>query len=47
MQDRPLGVAAFLADYAEAGVAHFVLRFVGEHERHLEAVAGARAALGW
>jgi alkanesulfonate monooxygenase SsuD/methylene tetrahydromethanopterin reductase-like flavin-dependent oxidoreductase (luciferase family) len=41
------GVATFLADYAEAGVTHFVLRFVGEHERHLEAVSAARATLGW
>jgi probable F420-dependent oxidoreductase len=41
------GVAAILADYAKAGVAHFVLRFVGEHEHHLEAVTAARVALGW
>jgi alkanesulfonate monooxygenase SsuD/methylene tetrahydromethanopterin reductase-like flavin-dependent oxidoreductase (luciferase family) len=41
------GVATLLAAYAQAGVAHFVRRFVGEHERHLEAVATARAALKW
>ena len=40
------GAAEWLAGYARAGVGHFVLRFVGDHERHLEAVAGIRAQLG-
>ncbi|MGA9866866.1 MAG: LLM class flavin-dependent oxidoreductase [Acetobacteraceae bacterium] len=40
------GAAERLAGYARAGVGHFVLRFVGDHERHLEAVAGIRAQLG-
>lgn len=41
------GAADWLAAYAEAGVTHFVIRFTGDHERHLEAVAGIRAELGW
>ena len=41
------GLRALLAEYAQAGVQHFVLRFAGAHERHLEALAAARAALGW
>jgi alkanesulfonate monooxygenase SsuD/methylene tetrahydromethanopterin reductase-like flavin-dependent oxidoreductase (luciferase family) len=41
------GVAELFVDHAKAGVTHFVLRFVGEHERHLEAVATVRATLGW
>jgi alkanesulfonate monooxygenase SsuD/methylene tetrahydromethanopterin reductase-like flavin-dependent oxidoreductase (luciferase family) len=40
-------VADRLAAYAEAGLTHVVLRFVGDHERQLEAVAGIRATLGW
>ena len=41
------GVAAWLDGYARAGVGHLVLRFAGEHERHLEAVAAVRRSLGW
>ena len=33
------GVAAWLDGYAKAGASHLVLRFAGDHERHLEAVA--------
>jgi alkanesulfonate monooxygenase SsuD/methylene tetrahydromethanopterin reductase-like flavin-dependent oxidoreductase (luciferase family) len=40
-------VAAWLDGYARAGAGHLVLRFAGEHERHLEAVAAARRTLGW
>jgi alkanesulfonate monooxygenase SsuD/methylene tetrahydromethanopterin reductase-like flavin-dependent oxidoreductase (luciferase family) len=40
-------VAAWLAGYAQAGAAHLVLRFAGEHERHLDALAAVRAGLGW
>jgi alkanesulfonate monooxygenase SsuD/methylene tetrahydromethanopterin reductase-like flavin-dependent oxidoreductase (luciferase family) len=41
------GLAAWLHDYADAGAGHLVLRFAGEHERHLEAVAAVRRTLGW
>ena len=41
------GVAAWLRGYADAGAGHLVLRFAGEHERHLEAVAVVRRTLGW
>ncbi len=40
-------VADWLAGYAEAGLTHFVIRFTGDHERQLEAVADIRAKLGW
>jgi probable F420-dependent oxidoreductase len=42
----PTAARDWLAAYAEAGVEHFVLRFAGDHERHLELVAGLRAGLG-
>ncbi len=35
------GVAEWLNTYAEAGASHLVLRFAGDHERHLEAIAKA------
>jgi alkanesulfonate monooxygenase SsuD/methylene tetrahydromethanopterin reductase-like flavin-dependent oxidoreductase (luciferase family) len=41
------GLAAWLDGYACAGAGHLVLRFAGEHERHLEAVATVRRTLGW
>lgn len=41
------GVAAWLDGYAKAGAGHLVLRFAGEHERHLEALAKVKASLGW
>jgi probable F420-dependent oxidoreductase len=40
-------VADWLARYAEAGLTHFVMRFTGDHERQLEAIARIRAELGW
>jgi alkanesulfonate monooxygenase SsuD/methylene tetrahydromethanopterin reductase-like flavin-dependent oxidoreductase (luciferase family) len=40
----PAGVAEWLNSYAEAGASHLVLRFAGDHERHLEAVAKLRHA---
>jgi alkanesulfonate monooxygenase SsuD/methylene tetrahydromethanopterin reductase-like flavin-dependent oxidoreductase (luciferase family) len=40
------GAAEWLAGYARAGAAHLVLRFAGDHERHLELMAQARAAIG-
>ena len=43
----PLAAAAeWIAGYARAGADHMVLRFAGDHERHLEALARARAAIG-
>lgn len=39
------GVATWLAGYAQAGASHLVLRFAGEHERHLEALAKVRESL--
>ncbi len=38
----PGGLADLLARYAEAGVQHFVLRFAGDHDRHLDAITRAR-----
>ncbi|MFV0296264.1 MAG: LLM class flavin-dependent oxidoreductase [Hyphomicrobiaceae bacterium] len=35
-------VAAYLAGYARAGAHHLILRFAGDHERHLEAIARVR-----
>jgi alkanesulfonate monooxygenase SsuD/methylene tetrahydromethanopterin reductase-like flavin-dependent oxidoreductase (luciferase family) len=40
------GLAEWLQGYARAGVSHIVLRFAGDHERHLETVAALRAELG-
>ena len=39
------GLAEWLDGYARAGASHLVLRFAGDHERHLETVAALRAAL--
>ena len=41
----PSAVAEYLAGYARAGATHLVLRFAGDHERHLETVANARSAI--
>jgi len=41
------GAAAFLQAYADAGADHLIVRFTGEHDRNLEALAGLRAQLGW
>ena len=41
------GLAEWLDGYARAGAGHLVLRFAGEHGRHLEAVAKLRHTLGW
>ncbi len=37
----------WLAKYAQAGASHLVLRFAGEHERQMDAVAQVRNRLGW
>jgi hypothetical protein len=39
------GLAEWLQGYARAGTTHLVLRFAGEHERHLETVAALRSRL--
>jgi alkanesulfonate monooxygenase SsuD/methylene tetrahydromethanopterin reductase-like flavin-dependent oxidoreductase (luciferase family) len=41
------GLAAWLDGYARAGAGHLVLRFAGDHVRHLEAVVRVRGLLGW
>src|SRR5262249_62013723 len=40
------GLGQWLRGYAAAGVDHFVLRFAGDHERHLDLVARLRNTLG-
>jgi alkanesulfonate monooxygenase SsuD/methylene tetrahydromethanopterin reductase-like flavin-dependent oxidoreductase (luciferase family) len=40
------GLREWLDGYARAGASHLVLRFAGDHERHLETVAALRATLG-
>ena len=39
----PAAVAEYLSGYAQAGASHLVLRFAGEHPRHLETIARARS----
>jgi alkanesulfonate monooxygenase SsuD/methylene tetrahydromethanopterin reductase-like flavin-dependent oxidoreductase (luciferase family) len=41
------GAAAWIKSYADAGASHLVLRFAGDHERHLETAARLRQELGW
>jgi alkanesulfonate monooxygenase SsuD/methylene tetrahydromethanopterin reductase-like flavin-dependent oxidoreductase (luciferase family) len=41
----PSGLDGYLSGYARAGAAHLILRFAGDHERQLEAVAASRAGL--
>ena len=41
----PSGLEAYLTGYAMAGAAHLILRFAGDHARHLELVAAARSGL--
>lgn len=38
------GLDAWLREFVAAGARHLVMRFAGEHDRHLETVAGLRAA---
>jgi hypothetical protein len=40
------GAAGWLSSWVRAGVGHLVLRFAGDHQRHLEAVAKLRDKLG-
>ena len=39
------GAAAWLSNWAAAGASHLVLRFAGDPERHLEAIAKLRAGI--
>jgi hypothetical protein len=41
------GVGSWLDSYARAGATDLVLRFGGDPERHLEALAKIRVSLGW
>jgi alkanesulfonate monooxygenase SsuD/methylene tetrahydromethanopterin reductase-like flavin-dependent oxidoreductase (luciferase family) len=41
----PSAAAAWLKGYADAGATDLIVRFTGDHERHLDAVAGLRAQL--
>lgn len=43
----PDAAAEWLAGFAAAGARHLVLRFVGDHDRLLDTVAGLRADLDW
>jgi len=40
------GAAEWLAGYVAAGASHLVLRFAGDHERHLDMLSALRARLG-
>ncbi|HEY6983984.1 LLM class flavin-dependent oxidoreductase [Reyranella sp.] len=39
--------AAWIKSYADAGVTHIMLRFAGDHERHLDLAAKIKRDLGW
>jgi alkanesulfonate monooxygenase SsuD/methylene tetrahydromethanopterin reductase-like flavin-dependent oxidoreductase (luciferase family) len=41
------GLEPWLQNYAEAGATHLVLRFAGDHTRHLDTLAQVRQRLGW
>ena len=41
------GAAAWLQGYCDAGATHLVLRFAGDNERQMEAIADVRQTLGW
>ena len=43
----PAAAAAWLRRYSEAGASDVILRFAGDQERSLQAVAALRAPLGW
>jgi probable F420-dependent oxidoreductase len=40
------GAEAWIRSYADAGASHLMLRFAGEHERHLDIIAGFRKQIG-
>ena len=39
------GAAEWLSSWARAGASHLVLRFAGDHQRHLEAISRLRASI--
>jgi len=39
------GAAEWLSSWARAGASHLVLRFAGDHPRHLDAIAKLRAQI--
>jgi alkanesulfonate monooxygenase SsuD/methylene tetrahydromethanopterin reductase-like flavin-dependent oxidoreductase (luciferase family) len=41
------GAAGWLKRYVDQGASHLVLRFAGDHERHLETFARLRGEIGW
>jgi len=41
------GAAAWLKSYADAGATHLMLRFAGDHERHLDIASRIKRELGW
>jgi alkanesulfonate monooxygenase SsuD/methylene tetrahydromethanopterin reductase-like flavin-dependent oxidoreductase (luciferase family) len=41
------GVAEWLDAYARAGASHLCIRFAGEHQTHMTALAKVRRSLGW
>ena len=41
----PSSVAEYLSGYARAGAGHLILRFVGDHIRHMEAIARVRSMI--
>ena len=41
------GAAAWIKSYADAGATHIMLRFAGDHERHLELGGKIKRDLGW
>ncbi len=41
------GIGPYLQGFVDAGCSHLVLRFAGDHDRHLELFAKARQSLGW
>jgi len=43
----PSGLLAWLTEFVAAGATHLVLRFVGEHDRHLEIAADVGRAANW
>jgi probable F420-dependent oxidoreductase len=42
-----VGVAEWLDGYVQAGATDLILRFAGDHARHLAAIANVRTTLGW
>lgn len=41
------GAAAWIKSYADAGATHLMLRFAGDHERHLEVASRIKRDLSW